>query len=418
MGTKRTFQNMLNEFLTYDLMKEQLIERDWFLQNVEHDSGWKGGTLPVPFYGTQATSIKMGGLTSSNDVSKHKYVRGSVTDYKEAWGTLRFEHRDLMEQDGAVNEKSFLKILPGQVEDFSMIMKEQMSKMLLSGSVVATATSSASNATGVFTVDRVERFHLDQKVILIDSDSAQIEVYVININLNTNQVTFSLTRGGAFANLLAYTVANSAKFWYDGVLVGGVETNGFSHLKGMLLSQANGGLASLYGQSKLLYPYLQALNIDGSSVSSSNIKLKLFSAYNEIRQKARGNANTILMSFKWMGHLMAQIEDQKGAFKVTVNSEKASLYGWTEITITSVKGTLKVVAIQEMDDDCILFLDMAAMKFYSNGEMMRKRTAPDGKQYYEVREDDGYFYLVDICTFGELILHAPTKCGILYGIPA
>lgn len=418
MATKRTFQNMLNEYLTYDLMKEQLIERDWFLQNVEHDSGWKGGTLPVPFYGTQATSIKMGGLTSSNDVSKHKYVRGSVTDYKEAWGTMRFEHRDLMEHDGAVNEKSFLKVLPTQVEDFSMIMKEQMSKMLLTGSVAAVVTDATNAATGFFTVDRIERLHLDQKLVLIDGNSSQVNVYVIGINLNTNVVELSLTRGGAAADVSAYTVAQSAKLWYDGVLVGGVETNGFSHLKGMLLSAANGGSTSLYGQSKVLYPYLQALNIDGSAVSSSNIKQKLFSAYNEIRQKARGNANTILMSFKWIGHLMAQIEDQKGAFKVTVNSEKASLYGWTEIVITSVKGTLKVVGIQEMDNDCIIFLDMTAMKFYSNGEMMRKRTAPDGKQYYEVREDDGYFYLVDICTFGELILHAPTKCGILYGIPA
>lgn len=417
MGTKRTFQNMLNEYLTYDLMKEQLIQRDWLLQNVEIDTGWKGGTLPVPFYGTQATSIKMGGLTSSNDVSKHKYVRGSVTDYKEAWGTMRFEHRDLMEHDGSVNEKSFLKILPGQIEDFGQIMKEQMSKMLLTGSVACTITDDASAASGIFEVDRVERLYIDQKLTLDDGNSAQTNVYVIAIDLNANTATFSATRAGAAADLSAYTVAQGAKLWYDGVLVAGVETNGFSHLKGMLLSAANGGSSSLYGQSKVAYPYLQAINVDGSAVSSSNIKAKIFDAYNQIRQKARGNANTVLMSFLRLGHLMAQIEDQKGAFKVTPTTEKASLYGWTEIVITSVKGTLKVVAIQEMDDDCIIFLDMAALKFYTNGEMMRKRTAPDGKQYYEVREDDGFFYLIDICTFGELILHAPTKCGILHSIP-
>ena len=418
MATTRstTFQSMLNEYLTMDLMKEELIKRDWLLSNIEHDSGWKGGTLPVPFYGTMASSIKAGGLTSASDVSKHKYVRGEVSDYQEVWGTLRFEQKDLMEHDGKVNEKSFLKILPNQVEDFSQVMKEQLSKMLTTGPVVATVTDATNALTGVMIVDRVERFMLDQKLILDDNNSAQTNVYVTAINLNTNAVTLSATRGGAAADLSAYAVTNAAKFYFDGTLEAGAVANSFQSLKGALLSAANGGDANLYGQSKLAYPYLQAININGSSITAANINSKIFEAYNTIRQKARGNANTVLMSYKHLGSLMALIETQKGAFKVTATSEKASLYGWTEIMFTSVKGTLKVVAIQEMDDDVIMFLDMTAFKFYSNGEMLRKRTAPDGKQYYEVREETGYYYLVDICTFGELVVHAPTKCGIIYGI--
>jgi hypothetical protein len=122
------------------------------------------------------------------------------------------------------------------------------------------------------------------------------------------------------------------------------------------------------------------------------------------------------MSFKHLGSLMASLEDQKGAFKVTPTTEKASLYGWTEIVINSVRGSLKVVGIQEMDDDVIMFLDMEAVMYYSNGELIRKRVAPDGKQYHEIRNTTGYVYLLDMAALGEVVLHAPTKCGIIYGI--
>lgn len=417
MSTTTTFDNMLNEYLSMDLMQEELIKRDWLLQNVEMDSSWKGGTIPVPFTGQQASSLKFGSLTDSADVSKHKYVRGQITGYKEAWGTMRFEHRDLMNHDGKVNEKSFLKILPNQIDETVQVFKEKMSKQLMTGPVVAKVTDATNAATGIMVVDRVERFILDEKLVIIDGNSAQADVYVKAINLNTNEVTFSASRGGSAMDLSAYSVAQAAKFYHDGVLVGGVVTNAFQDLKSGLLSAANGGSSSLYGQSKVAYPYLQAINVLGSSITASNFKAKLFDAYNAIRQKARGNANTVLMSFKHLGTLMAQIEDQKGAFKVTAKDEKASLYGWTEILLTSVKGTLKVVAIQEMDDDVIMFLDMSAFKFYSNGEIFRKRVSPDYKQYYEVRDaNSGYYYLLDLAVLGEFVLHAPTKCGIVYGI--
>ena len=415
---------MLNEYLTNDLLSETLLKRDWMIQNVEKDNGWKGGNLIVPFYGTTASSIKMGSLTDETDIAKHKYVRGSVAGYKEAWGSMRFEHGDLIDHDGKVNEKSFLKILPTQVDEFGDLFKEQMSKMLLSDSVALKVTGVASAATGIVTVDRVERAILDQKFQLktAGGTNPQTDVYVIAIDLNLSTVQVSLTRGGAAADLTVagIAVASGDKFYYDGVLVGGSETNSFSHLKGALLSAANGGTSSLYGQSKLAYPYLQSINIDGSALTVNNIKAKLFDAYNQVRQKARGNADTILMSFKWLGALMAQIENTtnyQGNFQVSMQDKKTSLYGWTEITVTSVKGTLKVVGIQEMDDDVIMLLDMSALKYYSNGDLIRKRIAPDGKQYYEKRATTGYYYVVDMCALGELVLLAPTKCGIIHSIP-
>ena len=93
MGTTRSFQDMLNEFLNYDLMKEELIKRDWLLSNMEIIDGWKGGTVPVPFEGAQASSLKYGGLTSDSDIAEYDYVRGQITAMPEVWGTLKFNHR-------------------------------------------------------------------------------------------------------------------------------------------------------------------------------------------------------------------------------------------------------------------------------------------------------------------------------------
>lgn len=416
MGTTRSFQDMLNEYLSYDLMKEELIKRDWLLSNMEIEDGWKGGTIPVPFEGAQASSLKYGGLTSESDIAEYDYVRGQITAMPEVWGTLKFNHRDLMEHDGKVSEKSFLKILPGQIDNFMQHMKECVSEDLLNGPKVAVVTSDTNAATGIMVVDRIEKFILGQKWVLIDDNSAQVDVYVTAINLNTSEVTLSLTRGGAAANLSAYSVAQNARFYRDGVLVGGVVTNAFSSLRDGLLSAANGGSANLYGQSKLAFPYLQAINVSGASVTSSNILGKLFDGYNEVRKKARGNANKIVMSYRNMGWVMAAIETQKGAFKVSPVTSKASLYGWTEIELTSVKGNLTLIAVQELRDDVIMFLDMSAFKFITNG-FFKKRTAPDGKQYYEVRGTSGYSYLLDMCLFGEFVLHAPTKCGIMHSIP-
>lgn len=416
MATTTSFSTMLNEYLTNDLVREEIIKQDWLLSNIEHDSSWKGGTMPVPFEGAQASSVKFGSLVDSSDVASYQYVRGTISAYKEAWGTLLFNHSDLIAHDGKVNEKSFLKMLPGQIENFIQHMKETLSKQLLTGAVVATVTDATNAATGIFIVDRIERFIIGQKLTLDDGDSAQTDVYVIGINLNTSEVTLSATRGGAAANLVAYTVAQAAKFYHDGVLVGGTVTNSFASVKGALLSAANGGDTNLYGVAKTAWPHLQAINVSGSAITAANILGKIFDAYVEVRKKARGNANVVVMSYKHLGSCMAALETQKGAFKVAPGDSKASIYGWTEIVLTSIKGTLKFVGVQEMDDAQIFFLDMAALKFVSNGEMVRKRIAPDGKHYYEVRATTGYQYLVDMCTFGELVVHKPSSCGVIHSI--
>lgn len=410
MATTRTFQDMLNDYLTYDLLKEEMIKRDWLLTSVEKDNGWKDGPLPVPFKGAGASSIAFGALTAENDVAEDAYIRGEVSSPKEIWGTMVFNHRDLMEHDGKVNEKSFLKILPDAVEDFMDYMKMCTSVNLLGGPHFATLTVSGT-VGGVITVDHIDRFVIGQKVVLVDGNTAAASYYVIAINTNLDQATLSATRGGAAADVSAYTTGQAAKVYHPGA-----DTLSFTSLKSSLLSAANGGSASLYGQSKLAYPFLQAINIDGSGVTSSNILDKIFDAFTRIRTVGKGLANQVVMSYRNLGYVLAKLESSKGAYNIVQGSQSVSVYGWTEITIGGVKGSLKVVGIQEMDNDSIMFLDMRALKFHSNG-FFRKRIAPDGKHYYEVRATTGYKYLVDMCLFGELILSKPSYCGIMHSIP-
>ena len=413
MSTTRTFQDMLNEYLPNKLLKEELLKRDYILSNIEKDDKWKGGKLIVPFKAAGASSVKMGGLTGASDISEDKYVRGSIDDYKEMWGSMIFNHRDLMDHSGKIVEDSLLKILPDTIEDFMEYIKMVASIQMGTGPHFAKVTDATNAATGIMLVDHVDRFVLNQKVTLDDDDSAAASFYVIAIDVNTDAVTFSATRGGAAANLSAYTVAQNAKFYTDGA-----ETTAFTSIRSVLLSAANGGSATVHGQSKLAYPFLQAVNVNGASITASNILDKLFDAYTEVRKKAKGRADRFVMSYKHFGSVLKLIENKtNGAanWQITIEDKKASLYGWDEVVINSVKGKLTIVGIQEWDDDVIAILDMKSMVFRSNG-FFQKRKSPEGQEFFEVRNTTGYQYIVDISLFGELEINKPGHCGIIYGI--
>ena len=413
MSTTRTFQDMLNEYLPNKLLKEELLKRDYILSNIEKDDKWKGGKLIVPFKAAGASSVKMGGLTGASDISEDKYVRGSIDDYKEMWGSMIFNHRDLMDHSGKIVEDSFLKILPDAVEDFMEYIKMVASIQMGTGPHFAKVTDATNAATGLMVVDHIDRFVLNQKCILDDDNSATLAVYVIAIDVNTDTVTLSLTRGGAAADVSAYSVAQNAKFYTDGA-----ETTSFTSIRSVLLSAANGGSATVHGQSKLAYPFLQAVNVNGASITASNILDKLFDAYTEVRKKAKGRADRFVMSYKHFGSILKLIENKSNGaanWQITIEDKKASLYGWDEVVINSVKGKLTIVGIQEWDDDVIALMDMKAMVFRSNG-FFQKRKSPEGMEYFEVRNTSGFQYIIDISLFGELEINKPGHCGIIYGI--
>jgi hypothetical protein len=408
---------MLKDYMPLELLKEEMIKRDWMLSNIEIDEGWRGASSTsgeaayiVPFVGAGASSVEFGSLAAENDISEDAFVRGRITSQKHVNGTMKFNSRDLQEHDGGPNEKTFLKILPDRIESMMAYMKEVVSINLLGGPHFATVTDATNAASGIVVVDRIDRFVIGQKVSLDDDNSAAQACYVTAVNINTKEVTVSATRGGAALDVSAYTVAQNAKFYHPGA-----QSASFQSLYDALLSAANGGGSTLHGVSKLAYPYLQAVNVAGSSITAANILEKLFDAYTEVRTRAKGNASIILMSYKHLGSIMKLIETQKGAYKVTPTATKASEFGWTEIEITSVKGNLKLVGIQEASDSYIVFLDPKALCFATD-RMFHREKSPDGNEYYVVRGTSGYTYIVDISLRGDLVVKAPGHCGIIYGI--
>lgn len=415
MGTNRTFSAMLNEYLPNELLKEEIVKRDYALSNVEKDDNWKGGNLIVPFRGAGASSVASGGLSASNDIAEETYVRGSITSQPEIWGSMIFNHRDLMEHD-KISEQNFLNILPDAVDDFMDYMKMVTSVALLNGAHFAKLTADATVNNGTIKVDRPDRFVIGQKVVVKDSVNT-VTGYVKatgGIDVNTKTIVLVTARGGSTAvdfSAANVLVANGGKCYNDGF-----QTSSFSAMRDALLSSANGGSASLYGKTKADYPYLQAINVDGSDITAANIVEKCFDAFTKTRLFGKGRPTDIVMSLTNLGHVMKVVEASKGAFNVVPGSRKASQYGWTEISIGSVTNQeLKFVGVQEMDEDIIMLLDWRGWKFYSNG-FFRKRKSPDGIEYFEVRATTGYQYIVDICLFGDMVCLRPSYQGILYGV--
>lgn len=411
MATTASFQAMLNQFLPNDLLREELVKRDWILQNVERDDSWKGGDLVVPFRGGRASSVAFGSLTAQSDIAQDTYVRGSITGgYPEVWGSMIFNHKDLIEHD-KISEQNFLKLLPDTVEDFMDYLKQCVSLSWLNGPAFASLTADATVA-GVIVVNRPERFEIGQKVYLYDSVAGlSAACYVRTIIMDTATITlYDARTGGAVVDLSAYDLVNSPKVYFDGS-----QANGLTSLKLSCLSAANGGTSALYGQTKTAYPYLQSININGATSTPTSLLEDIFNAYTVTKNRGKGDPNKAVMSYLRLGYIMAILEQQKGAYHIDQTGTKVNAYGWTEITILGVKGKLDVVGIQEMDDDYILFLDMRAMKIFTNG-FFRKRINPDGREYFEIRNTTGYQYIIDICMFGDLVLLRPSYCGILYGL--
>lgn len=409
MATTRSFSTMLNEYLPLSLLQAEMFKRDWLLSNIEHDESWLGGTLVVPFIGAVGSSASFGSLTASNDIAEEQAVRGSVSAYSELHGSMVFNETDL-KQHGKISEQNLLRILPDAIERHAAHLRGMLGLNLMNGGYIAKATANG-DSSGNITVDQPDRFQLGQKVQVDDGDSSPVTGYVRTINMNTGVITlYDARSGGSVVNLSGYTVAQGATIYNDNQ-----QSNAFKSLRAQLLPATAGGDSAIWGVTKVNYPFTQAIAISGSDITSSNILQKIFDAYVNIRKKAKGMPFNVVMSYKNFGSVLKVLETQKGSFNVKPGSQKTNQFGWTEVEIGGFAGVLKLIAVQECDDDIIYFLDLKSMKLYSNGGMQRRKS-PDGISFYEVRNTTGFQYIVDHALYGEFVVHSPCSNGVLYSI--
>lgn len=415
MAISRTFNDMLLEYAPEDLFRNELVKKDWFLSNIDIVDGWTGGSFPVAFKESAASSVVYGALEDEANIAESVLVRGQIPDHKFISSSMVFNQRDLMEHSGSnsgISKKSFLKILPQEIEDHVQVLRELVSGNLLNGKKLCKLTSDAS-AGGSISVDRPERLMIGMKVEFHDNAATASTVgYISAINIAAKSASVVTARGGAVAkDLSAWDTANGSY-----LTIPGADDGAFSSVRDMLLSAANGGSSTLYGKSKAVYTYLQAHNEDGSSITGTSILSKIFDTYTNIRRFYKGNPRKVVMSFKNMATCMKQLEASKGSFNVVPGSRKTEVYGYDQATIVGIGGgNLDLVAIQEMDDDVIYFLDTAAFKFHTNG-LIKRIKSPDSLEYFVKRGTDGYKFILDHQCFGDLVLNAPQKCGVIHSI--
>lgn len=415
-STNTQFDTMLKKYMPFNMLYEEVMKRDFFLNKVAKDQKWKNGEMQVPFMGGNASSFAMGQLTDVTDITEDRPALGTVSGYKEVWGSMIFNQRDLDQHGGM--ESSFLKILPDRLEVFIDNMKQACSVSLMNGAHIASySATNADLVNGIAGVDRPTRLSIGQYVDIGIVGTVHKSGYISAINIDNKTVTIKAAKdlSGAVVDLSAATsVAVGDKFFLRG---GATAGNAFTSLKSQLLSAANGGTSTLFGISKLAYPYLQCPNHNGSGITSANLLDKIFDFWTETKIQGRGSPTDLIMSYKHLGTCMKQLENGVvgNGRQYMAKDTRASVYGWTEIDIVGVQGKLTIVGVQEMDDDVIYMLDWRSLKLHSNG-FFERRESPDGKQYFETRATTGYKYIVDTRFYGELVVSAPSFNGIIHSI--
>jgi hypothetical protein len=410
----RLFNDMLNEHLAYDLMKADIEEKSYLWKNLEHDESWTGDLI-IPFQSSRSSSVKAGGLVAVADITSGRKVRGSISndDRPEINMSLVFHHKDIYNHEGKLKAKSFLgTFLPEEMKSATDYFAKTLNHTFLNARSLDNAVAAGTNV-GVLQVKRIERFELDMKIV-IDPTGENITGWVSAIDMNTEKITVVTAKGGSTGIDLTTVDAN------DPIYQEGFATSTVNNLKELLLPLTAGGSANIYGKVKTASPYTQALAMTGASgdaqITASLVLTGLFNAFSKYRQVAKVGASEAWVSFKILGWIMAKLEQDKGAYKMVPGSMKVSQYGFTEVEIFGPKGSLKVVAHQEMDNDFIVFMAQDAMKIHSNGGIYKHKD-PNGNAFYTVRDEaDNYKYVVDLMYEGTIVVSKPYKCMIIHSI--
>ena len=403
-GTTREFEQMLNEYLTYELLKEEIDKRNFLINKVDKDLGWRGGAIPVPFKAARASSIRYGGLTEEKNISQSKYIRGRIDEPGEMWGSLVFNERDLSEHSGATKEKSFLNRLTDEIDSMIDLMSSQLSINILAGNAAGYITTTARGNTSQAEVSNPEHLEIGQ-VVTIKSDEGQATVTIDEIDVNESKIKFSPEVPSS-----TNAIKKGAKVFISN---SGGDDNKFVSFRSQLLSASSGGSDTLFGCSKSKYPYLQALEFDGSGINQDNILDTIFDAFIKARKIGKGNANSCVLSYAHGASIMKKLERESGPYRHV--GTKASLYGYETITITGAKGKLDFSLVPEMADDLIYMLDWRGIKLHSNN-MFQVRKSPEGQKYHVIRTTEGYRYIVDIVFSGQIVVNRPSYQAVIRGI--
>jgi hypothetical protein len=201
-----------------------------------------------------------------------------------------------------------------------------------------------------------------------------------------------------------------------------MSADAFTSLDSQILPAAQGGSIEIFGVNKLSTPYTQAYAVSGSDIhgTASTLLHRIFETQNKVRKRANGSMPTdAVMGYGNLALIMEALENGgvgAGAGRQYFAKDKsASIYGWTEIEVVGVGGTLTCVGVNEMDEDSIKILDWRGIDLHTNG-MFERHKDLNGDEYYVDRSTSGYRYITDVRMFGELVVARPSWQSVIYDV--
>ena len=419
-GRSDAFSAMINEYLPYELLKNELFGDDVLLKKIDIKEGWlDGATLQVPFKEASASTVVYGELEAESDIAQSVLEKGSLSAHKTVTSSLRFAHRDLQDHKGGVSKKSFLKILPNELDDHLKLLRGLIVNNFLNGvklAVVKGTVDSTDAAAGILPVNNPQKLKLNMKLdfLVNAADSTPTTVYVKELDIPARKAKFVTARGGVTP--VDFTAVGQVAVVDSFLTLPKAWGKGFVSIKDMLLPAAVGGVAQIAGKTKSAYSYLQAYAKSGSNITATSILTPLFDMQTEICTYTPAEPKEIWMSYKNLGTSLKEIEKSKGAFNIVPGSRKTDVFGYDTVEIGSVAGgTLKLVGIKIMDDDFIAFMDNGVLDFHTDS-FIRRIKSPDGLEYHTTRTVNGYFHIIDHECHGDLMLNKPNGCGVLHSI--
>jgi len=247
------YQEMLNEHLAFDVLEEETKKQSWLLDNCTIKKDWRGGDIIVPFKAGKASTVTMGGLAETTSISRSSYVRGKVSDMKEAYGSLIIYEKDIT-INGAIDEQSFIKILPDQLDDLKEVFAQGISLQVLNGNHLDVVKTSG-DASGNFAVTKPHRFTIGQKVTMVSGSGDTATGFIASINVNTGACVLVTTpHGSTGCKLDADDAGVATQADIDAgdkiYLTNGDQHNFTSLMSQLLPSGIHGAPAALFGQPR------------------------------------------------------------------------------------------------------------------------------------------------------------------------
>lgn len=315
-----------------------------------------------------------------------------------------------------------MKILPDEIERFMGYAAGAIGQNICNGTAVDLVTVDGT-VGGVIGIKNPERFQIQQFVEFQDNNTlVSVSGYVAQIDINQTGtaalgglLTIETAPGsGVAVDLSSITVAQQGKAYLRDQI-----TDGFNSIVDLLLPASAGGSATINNLTKLDSPVLQGIYEDGSTWVAADLLKNIFKLYVKARKVGNGMPSSVLMSYNNYAACVNQIENQKGSFNVSVNSDSAKEYTWDEIAVggfLSNGRSVKLVAVQEMNDSDIIGMDPSSFVFASAGGMQKHKT-PDGNFYFVDRNTtNGYSYICDIFLMGEITSKEPFKNFLATGL--